>query len=266
MARSTPAPSAGHQAVEVRAADQGEPRAECDRGDDVGAGHDAGVEVDLDVPADLADHVGEQVERDRRPVELAAAVVRQRRSPSTPSVGQPAGVLDGLDALDDDLARPVVPDPGQVLEGRRSGRTSCRSARRPCPTRVESDANASGSVVRKLNHHAGRGTRRARSPRVSGGGIGEAVALVAQPGARHRDVDGDQQRVEPGLRRPLDQLHRPVPVLPHVQLEPVAAVGFAAAATSSIDRRAHRGQRERDPGPPGGPGARRARPRSASSG
>ena len=38
-----------------------------------------------------------------------------------------------------------------------------------------------------------------------------------------RDVDGDQQRVEPGLGGPVDQRHRPVAVLPHVELEPVPA-------------------------------------------
>src|SRR3954453_4519592 len=34
-------PAAGHQAVQVGPADHGEPRAERDRGHDVGAGHDA---------------------------------------------------------------------------------------------------------------------------------------------------------------------------------------------------------------------------------
>ena len=74
-----------------------------------------------------------------------------------------------------------------------------------------------------------------------------AVALVAQPGAGHRHVDGDQQGVEAGLRRPVDQGHRPVAVLPHVELEPVATV--RVGRRDVLDRRgAHRGQRERDAG------------------
>ena len=68
---------AGHEAVEVRAADEREARAERDRRHDVGAGHDARVEVHLHVGADLAHDVRQQVEGDRRAVELAAAVVRE---------------------------------------------------------------------------------------------------------------------------------------------------------------------------------------------
>ncbi len=41
--------------------------------------------------------------------------------------------------------------------------------------------------------------------------------------------------VEPRLRGPLDERHRPVAVLPHVELEPLPAASGAAAATSSID-------------------------------
>ena len=44
IVRSTPCASAGHEAVEVGAADERELRAEGDRGDDVGAVHDAGVD------------------------------------------------------------------------------------------------------------------------------------------------------------------------------------------------------------------------------
>jgi hypothetical protein len=69
---------AGHQPVQVRASHRREPGAEGDRGNDVGSGHDAGVEVHLDVPADLTNHLGEQVERDGRLVELASTVVGQR--------------------------------------------------------------------------------------------------------------------------------------------------------------------------------------------
>src|SRR4051812_42020751 len=49
-------PAAGHQPVEVGTADQGELGAERDAGGDVGAVHDARVDADLDVAADLTDH------------------------------------------------------------------------------------------------------------------------------------------------------------------------------------------------------------------
>ena len=78
IVRSTPGAAAGHQPVEVGAADERELRAEGDRGDDVGAVHDAGVDHHLDVLADLAHDLGQQVERDRRAVELTAAVVGQQ--------------------------------------------------------------------------------------------------------------------------------------------------------------------------------------------
>ena len=45
--------AAGHQAVEVGAADQGEPGAVRDRGDDILAGHDPGVQVHLEIGAHL---------------------------------------------------------------------------------------------------------------------------------------------------------------------------------------------------------------------
>src|SRR5262245_43895986 len=45
------ATAAGHQAVQVGPSDQGEAGAEGERGDDVGAVHDAGVQVHLEVAA-----------------------------------------------------------------------------------------------------------------------------------------------------------------------------------------------------------------------
>ena len=176
------------------------------------------------------------------------------RSPSTPTSASAARVVDGLHALDDDLARPLVPDPGEVLVGRPSGRTSCRAARATVPDQRSSDANASGSVVRKLNHHPGRGIALSDRARRQGRRDRHAVALVAQPRARDRDVDGDQQRVEAGLGRPVDQRHRPVAVLPHVELEPVAAV--RVRRRDVLDRGgAHRRQRERDAGAAAAAGA-----------
>src|SRR5699024_6484886 len=107
-------PSAGHEAVEVGAADEGEAGAEGDRGDDVGPVHDAGVQGDLGVGAYLAHDLGQQVERDRGAVELAPAVVGQHDAVD-PEVGQAPGVRDVLHALDHELAGPQLPDRGEVV-------------------------------------------------------------------------------------------------------------------------------------------------------
>src|SRR5699024_4659664 len=86
--------AAGHEAVEVGAADEGEVGAQGDGGDDVGAVHDAGVEDDLDVVADFAGDLGQQVEGDGGAVELAAAVVGQHDGIDA-QVGEFLGVGQG---------------------------------------------------------------------------------------------------------------------------------------------------------------------------
>jgi hypothetical protein len=106
------------------------------------------------------------------------------------------------------------------------------------PDHASREAKASGSVVRKLIHHGARGQRRRDR---------HAVAHVAQsrPGDRH--VDGDEQRVVAGLGGAIDQRHRTVAVLPHVELEPVPPTGVGRGDV--LDRGgAHRRQRERDAG------------------
>ena len=81
------------------------------------------------------------------------------------------------------------------------------------------------------------------------------VAVVAQPRAGDRNVDGGQQGVESGVGRALDQRHRTVAIAPHVQLKPLAALRNSGHHV--LDRGgAQGGQRERDPGV----GRRRARP------
>ena len=104
-------------------------------------------------------------------------------------------------------------------------------------------------------HHAGRGMAFSDGPRRERRRDGHAVADVAQPGAGDRYVDGDQQGVVARLGGPVDQRHRAVPVLPHVELEPVPAVRVRRGDVLD-GRRAHRGERERDPGRGGRAGAR----------
>src|SRR4029079_10396300 len=56
-----PCSAAGHQSVQVGPTDHGQARTEGNTGDDVSARHDSGVDVHLDVGADLADDLWQQV-------------------------------------------------------------------------------------------------------------------------------------------------------------------------------------------------------------
>ena len=90
----------------------------------------------------------------------------------------------------------------------------------------------------RVEHRAQRQRRRNR----------HAVAGVAQPRPGHRDVDRDQQCVEAGRGGASHQRHRAVPILPHVELKPVAAL--RVRGRDVLDRGgAQRRQRERDAGP-----------------
>src|SRR5699024_229549 len=83
---------------------------------------------------------------------------------------------------------------------------------------------------------------------------GHAVAGITQAGATHRYVHGDQERVEARLGGAVHQRHGPVAVLPHVQLEPVAAGGVGLG--DILDRAgAHGGQGIGDTDRRGGGGA-----------
>ena len=70
----------------------------------------------LGVCTDLAHDLGQEVEGDGRAVELAAAVIGERDAIDA-QVGELLRVGDGLHALDDELARPLLLDPGEVLVG-----------------------------------------------------------------------------------------------------------------------------------------------------
>ena len=115
------------------------------------------------------------------------------------------------------------------------------------PDHRESEAKARGSVVRRLNHHAGRGSALMTGAGGELGRDGEAVPLVAQPRSGDGDVDGDEQGIVSGLGGPVDQRHGAVPVVPHVQLEPVAAVGRRGGDVLDGGG-SHGGQGERNPG------------------
>ena len=162
-------------------------------------------------------------------------------------------VLERLNSLDHQLVRPLRLDPRQVVErhggvehgvqvfGDRAGPPVQRRERqRFGGQQVEPPAR----VRHRVEHGAQRQRRR----------YGHAVAGVAQPRAGDRNVDGDQQRVVARRGGALHQRHRPVAVLPHVQLKPVAAMWVCGLDV--LDRGgAQRRQRERDAGACGGVGA-----------
>ena len=111
--------AARHEPVEVGPADQDGAGAQRDRRDDVRAAQDAAVDVDLGAVADRRDDRRQLLERGRRPVELAAAVVGDDDRVGA-GVDDGARVVDRLDALDDDRAVPRLAQPGEV--GDRDGR------------------------------------------------------------------------------------------------------------------------------------------------
>jgi hypothetical protein len=245
-------PAPRHQPVQVGASDEGEARAERQRGDHVRAVHDAGVERDLDLVPDRRDHVRQQVERHRRPVELPPAVVGQHDAVD-PEIGEDLRVGHVLHALDDELAGPHRPDHVQVAEAdRRIHRLVQQLAHGAAGggQRGELELRRGQEVVppprprHGVEHGAQRELRRDR----------EAVARVAQPRSRDRRVDGEEQGVEPGGRGAAREVVGDLPVTHDVQLEPVPAV-WVGGADVLDGRRAERGQRERDSGGAGRGGA-----------
>ena len=256
--------AAGHQAVEVGAADQREAGAVRDRGDDVLAGHDPGVEVHLEVadrPPSRPRAAGGTAPAPGRAGGRRGWTARSRRRRASASRRASATVCTPLtDTLPGHCSR-IQARSSKVTVG--SNMVSSRSATVPDhESRRGEGQRLGGEEVeppRRPRDGVGHGARRQRRR------DRHAVAHVAQPGARDRDVDGDQQRVEAGLRRPVDQRHRAVAVLPHVELEPVAAA--RGRRRDVLDRAwcpsstARTGCRRPPPR-----WRRRSRPRSASSG
>ena len=171
---------------------------------------------------------------------------------STPTSAQRARVGHRLHPLDDDLARPLLLDPGQVLVGH--GRVEHRVEQlgdRPRP-RVErrERERLGGEEVEPPRRARDRVGDRARRQR---GRDRHAVADVAQPGAGDRYVDGHEQRVVAGARRPA----RPAPS--------TGRGPSTCRAGTSARRRGSRRRRPRSrssPSSTGRTGCRRPRPRS----
>ena len=130
-------------------------------------------------------------------------------------------VLDVLDALHDELARPLLLDPGEVLEGHRRVEHRVEElGDGPRPVAVGGEGERLGrekvEEPRRSCHKPGEGPpRELRWDH-------EPVALIAQTCACDGDVNGDDEGVVAGDGGALDERHRAFAVLPHVELEPVA--------------------------------------------
>ena len=142
------------------------------------------------------------------------------------------------------------------------GSNTCATSSATVPSNRCREANSSGSVVRRSNHH---GVQRALGdgPDRQRGRHGEAVAHVAQPRPGHGHVDGEHQRLVPGGRGTRQKSRLAARSRHRYSWNHCRASG-AAAASPSIDvvpivDSAY--------GMPCGPrrGPRPARPRGASS-
>ena len=123
------------------------------------------------------------------------------------------------------------------------------------PHQRSREAKASGSVVKKLIHQAGRGMALTTVPGVRAGGIDMPFRLSRRRAPATGTSTVTSSVSKPGCGGAVDEGHRALPVLPHVELEPVAAVRVRGLHV--LDRRgAHRRQRERDARRAGRGGAR----------
>src|SRR5699024_5022998 len=146
---------------------------------------------------------GQQLERHRRTVELTAAVVGQHDRVDA-EVGELLRVLERLHALDGELAGPHGADLGEVVEV--DGRVH---------RRVEQLTDGSAGL-RQGGELELRSGQEVPPPPRTGNRVedrlrrqlrrdGEAVAGIAQTSTCHGGVDGEEQGVETGVLRSLDE-------------------------------------------------------------
>ena len=203
IARWTPASAGGAQAVRVGAADQHGPGTHRERLDDVAATANPPVHHDLDAAIDRGDHLRQHTQCRRHAVELTAPVIRHHDRVGA-RVDRAPRVLGRVDALDDDRAparrrestadRASSPSTARARHPRRhTASAPCREARRwesssgrrprgspPSQRGCETSPGSAGSIDQSLPD-----TR-----------LGHPVSHVALAQARHRRVDGDDDRRE----------------------------------------------------------------------
>ena len=219
----------GPERVQVGPAGHAGPGAEGDRLDDVAPPPHPAVADHLEAIADRVDDRCDEVDRRRRRVELAAAVVRQGDRLDA-VLGGEHGVGDALDALDDHRAVPDRPHPLDVA---------------PRQVGVELRAGVGGHEARRVAAvpdpvpgHVGEHDRLRPDERPRPAGMDGAVEQRAEPElGRHREaaphvpvamtehggVDGEHDRLVAGVGGAGDQLLHQAAVAPRVDLEPLAA-------------------------------------------
>src|SRR6188472_4566059 len=127
---------------------------------------------------------------------MAAAVVRERDSVDTRR-GGPLRVLERLDALHHELARPPLLDPGEVVVVDARIEHQVEKLLDRARPRVEG-GEAERLGREEVDPPARTGERVDDAAEPERGRDRETVATVANPGARDGDVDGHEQGVEAG--------------------------------------------------------------------
>ncbi len=197
---------------EHRAPGQRRAGAEREGLDDVGAAPDAAVDEHLDAAVDRLDHLGQDVDRRRDPVELAPAVVGDD-DPRGAVLAREHGVLAGQHALDEQRHAGFAGDSLEVVP---------RERRRD-------------HLEHLLRRHASAPERRDVDVRWDR----ERRAEVALAVPAHRCVDRQQKRAIAAVACLGDQLARHALVSKHVELEPARP-----AHGRHVGRRGRRERRE----------------------
>src|SRR5204862_3933469 len=106
----------GGQTIEMGAADEDCSCAEGERGGDVGAAADSGIDQNLDLVAHRVDDGGKHIHGRGHVIELAPAVIGNDDRVDA-NVGCVSSVVGGQDALERQRPVPCLPDPIEVVPG-----------------------------------------------------------------------------------------------------------------------------------------------------
>lgn len=177
-----------------------------------------------------------------------------------PVVGGPQGVVGVEDALEDELAPPLVAHPREVVPRH----TGVELRVDPAPEGVRGAGprhgplevgEREGSPAQRHVPHPGRVRGEVPCPHEAlrqGHGVGHAVAGVAIAGADHGEVDCEDEHRAPRSARPTHEVLGVAAVAHDVELEPERPCGGSPHLLDAADR--HRGLAEGDAGSLGGTG------------
>ena len=215
---------------------------------------DPGIHQHAGAVAERIPDLRDQVDGRYRPVQLPSAVVGQLNA-VRPGLDGAAGVGRAERALDDQLAREVLAQLGDVVPGD-AGAEPGDAARDRARLEV-------GGQVREPDGRVAQHTYPVGGPRADAGDGGDGqfgrydqpVVLVADAEAGDRRVDRHHERAVPAVRGPPHQLQGESVVLEHVQLEPDVVLASRPRPRGQVLDRggAHGRQRVREFPPAGGP-------------